>query len=80
MLTSPRATRHRVSFWLLVIATTVFLSLEPALFLVVLALGLSAVTLWWIVLLAYMLVSDALGGAPGASRCVLSSTKRQIVP
>jgi hypothetical protein len=85
VLPSPRTmrganhvTRHRVSFWSLVIGTTLFLSLEPALFLVVLALGLSAVTVWWIILLIYMLVTDALGGTPGAARCALSSLKRQI--
>jgi hypothetical protein len=75
-----RATRHRTSFWLLVIAITVFLSIEPALFLVVLALGLSTVIVWWIVLLACMLVSDAVGGAPGESRCPLSSRKHPILP
>ena len=44
---------------MLLIGATVFLSFEPSLFLVVLALGLSALTLTWIVLLARFLLLDA---------------------
>jgi len=52
--------RHRgVSFWLLVAFTTVFISLEPGFFLVVLAVGLSALTITWIMMLARLLILDA---------------------
>jgi len=54
--------RRRAPFWLLLVGATIFLSLEPSLFLVVLALALSALTLTWIVLLARFLVFDALMG------------------
>ena len=56
------AIQRRASFWLLMIGTTIFLSIEPALFLVVLAVGLSALAVWWILLMARMLLLDALGG------------------
>ena len=65
---SPSATRlgpprRRPRFWLLVAAATVFMSLEPSLFLVTLALGLFALALFWVLLLARLLVSDALAYA-----------------
>ena len=56
---------RRVFFWLLVAASTVFLTIEPALFLVGLALALSGVTLFWILLLVRFLVLDALSGHAG---------------
>ena len=55
-----RTARRRPWFWLLVAGTTVFMSLEPSLFLVTLAVGLSTLALFWILLLARLLVSDAL--------------------
>jgi hypothetical protein len=51
--------RHSARFWVLLIGATIFQCLEPGLFLVVLALGLSALALVWIVLLAGMLLRDA---------------------
>jgi cell division protein FtsL len=62
--------RRSVSYWLLVLAATAFLSAEPALFLVLLALGHSALALVWIVMLARLLVielSVALGHAQEAT-------------
>lgn len=54
--------RHRPSFWLFLVVATAFLSLEPALFLVILALALSAVTLGSLVMLARALITDAFAG------------------
>ena len=64
-LASPRAAsaRRSVWFWLLVLGTAVFMSLEPSLFLVTLAVGLSLLALFWILLLARLLVSDAIAYA-----------------
>jgi len=59
---SPGSRRPRW-FWLLVAGAAVFMSLEPSLFLVTLALGLSALALLWILLLARLLVSDAVAYA-----------------
>ena len=47
-------------FWSVVAGATIFLSLEPALFLVLLALALSAVAVTWMVLLLRLLILDAL--------------------
>lgn len=47
-------------FWCLVAGTTVFLTLEPALFLVLLALALSGIALFWILLVVRFLVLEAL--------------------
>lgn len=58
-------------FWVLLITATVLLTLEPALFLVLLALALSAIAVTWIVLLARMLVLEAWGSAEGRARCGL---------
>ncbi|MBI3784440.1 MAG: hypothetical protein HY270_13675 [Deltaproteobacteria bacterium] len=46
-------------FWVVVAVTTVFISLEPGFFLVVLAVGLSALTATWIMMLVRLLVLDA---------------------
>ena len=54
------AARRGAAFWLLLIGATVFLSLEPGLFLVVLAVSLAALALTWTVLLARLLLLDAL--------------------
>jgi hypothetical protein len=43
-----------------VFAATLFLSLEPGFFLVVLSLGLSALALTWILMLGRLLILDAL--------------------
>ena len=59
--------RRRLPFWTLVIALTAVITLEPALFLVGLSLALSAVTLTWIVMLAKLLLVDALARDPSAS-------------
>jgi hypothetical protein len=56
-----RSVRRRPWFWLLLAGTAVFMSLEPSLFLVALALGLSALALFWVLLLARLLLVDALG-------------------
>jgi len=47
-------------FWLMVAVAAIFMSLEPSLFLVTLALALA---LWWILLLARLLIGDALAYA-----------------
>ncbi len=52
-------------FWFLVAGTTVFLTVEPALFLVLLALALSGLALFWILLVARFLVLDALSRGHG---------------
>jgi hypothetical protein len=52
--------RRRPSFWLVLLGTTAFLVLDPALFLVVVALALSGVALLWIVMLAHALIVGAL--------------------
>jgi hypothetical protein len=59
----PRSARRRPWFWLLVAGIAVFMSLEPSLFLVTLALGLSALALFWMLLLARLLIADAVGYA-----------------
>ena len=51
--------RHGPWFWLVVVVTTVFISLEPSFFLVALAVGLSALTVTWIMMLARLLILDA---------------------
>jgi hypothetical protein len=61
-----RPARRRPWFWLLVAGIVVFMSLEPSLFLVALALGLSVLALFWILLLARLLVLDALRALPRA--------------
>lgn len=53
--------RRRKTFWLAVAVVTAFITIEPALFLVVLALGLSAVALFWIALVARHLVVEVIG-------------------
>jgi hypothetical protein len=63
------ARRRGMRFWLLVLGLTVFLTLEPALFLVVLALGLSALTLTWILILVRFLILDVVRGTPSAAQC-----------
>jgi hypothetical protein len=49
---------------MVLVGATAFLSVEPALFLVVLAIGLSAVTLATIALLVRSLLTSALGRHP----------------
>jgi hypothetical protein len=61
--TRPRTTRRGVWFWLLVIGATMFMTLEPSLFLVTVAVGLSLLALFWILLLAGLLVGDAVAYA-----------------
>ena len=61
--TLQRRTRRPTWFWLLVAATTVFITLEPSLFLVTVAVGLSALTLFWILLLTRLLVGDTVAYA-----------------
>ncbi len=51
--------RRGVSYWLVVLGATAFLSVEPALFLVLLTFALWALALASIVMLAGMLVADA---------------------
>ena len=68
-----RPARWRPRFWLLVGGTAVFMILEPSLFLVTLALGLSALALFWVLLLARLLLSDALAYA---TRHLSSSSDR----
>jgi hypothetical protein len=51
--------RRRPSFWLVLAGTTVFLTINPALFLVVLALALSGVALVWAVMLVRGLIVEA---------------------
>jgi hypothetical protein len=53
--------RHGASFWILLAGMTLFLTVEPGLFLVVLALGLSGLAVAWIAMLTRMLVMDAMG-------------------
>ena len=53
--------RRRHSFWFVLVGTTAFLTVDPALFLVVVALGLSGVALVWSVMLAKLLLVDAIG-------------------
>jgi hypothetical protein len=53
--------RHRPSFWLMVAGATVLLTIEPAFSLVLLALGLSALTVFWVLLLVGFLLLDAFG-------------------
>lgn len=56
--------RHRRSFWLVLVGTTAFLTIDPALFLVVVALALSGVALIWTVMLTRMLLVEALAAEP----------------
>jgi hypothetical protein len=58
-----QSTRRRPWFWLLVAGIAVFISLEPSWFLVTVALGLSALALFWMLLLAWLLIADAVGYA-----------------
>lgn len=53
------AHRRRRSFWLVLLGTTAFLTIDPALFLVVVALGLSGVAVAWSVMLARALLGEA---------------------
>ena len=59
MASHGRRARHRRSFWLLLVGATLFLTVEPALFLVVLALGLSALAVAGSVTLVNAVVVDA---------------------
>ncbi len=69
----PRPRRRR-SFWLVLIGTTACLTVDPALCLVVLAVGLSALALTWIVMLARLLLVDALLGEPPPKRATSDPT------
>lgn len=51
--------RRRRSFWLVLLGTTTFLSIEPALFLVAVALTLSGLALVWTVMLLRALLVEA---------------------
>lgn len=62
----PTRSRRGASFWMLVVVATIFMSLEPGLFLVTLALGLSLLAVVWIGLLARLLLLDAFGAPPHA--------------
>jgi hypothetical protein len=53
--------RRRRSFWLVLVGTTAFLTVDPALFLVVAALALSGLALLWTLMLARLLLVDAIG-------------------
>ena len=61
--------RRRPSFWLIVAAATTMLSVEPALSLVLLAFGLSALALVWTVLLARLWLLEVFGMTPNNVRC-----------
>ena len=56
--------RRPRSFWVVLLGTTAFLTVEPALFLVVLTLFLSGVALVWMVMLARALFVDTFGVEP----------------
>ena len=56
--------RRRPKFWLVVAGTTAFLTIEPALFLVLVAVGLSAVAVVWTVMLARALLAEAFAPEP----------------
>jgi len=53
-------------FWAVVVAAALFMSLEPGLFLVVLAVGLSLVALASVLLVLRLLALDILGQSPDA--------------
>jgi hypothetical protein len=55
--------RH-CSYWLVLLGTTLFATIDTGLFLVVLALGLSGTALVWTVMLAGALLAEALGAEP----------------
>jgi hypothetical protein len=63
-----RRVGRRSTYWTLVVGATVFLCLEPGLFLVVLALGLSGLALVWIALLVRLLIRDAIDEYRAAAR------------
>ena len=54
--------RRRRSFWLVLVGTTAFATVDPALFLVVAALALSGLALVWTVMLARALLLEAFVG------------------
>jgi len=74
------AVRHGVVFWLVLTGATLLMSLEPGLFLVVLALALSGVTLVWLVMLARLLLFDALAIPPVAPPALSESTGDDDAP
>jgi len=51
--------RRRRSFWLVLVGTTAFATVDPALFLVVAALALSGLALVWTVMLVRALLLEA---------------------
>ena len=53
--------RRRPTFWLMVAVATVLLSIEPAFSLVLLALGLSALAAFWVLMLVGFLLLEAFG-------------------
>jgi len=56
--------RRRRSFWLVLVGTTAFLTIDPALFLVVVALGLSGLSAVWIVMLVRALLAEGFAADP----------------
>ena len=54
--------RRRRSFWLVLVGTTALVTIDPALFLVVVALGLSGLAMLWTVMLMRALLLDAWAG------------------
>ena len=75
-----RVARRAPFFWLLLSTATVLLTLEPALFLVLLALALSGVAVTWIVLLAKMLLLEAWGTPETRAHCVLPGCTDSATP
>ena len=56
--------RRRASYWIVLVGSTLFITLEPALFLVVLALALSAAVLICMLLLLRALLSAVFVAPP----------------
>jgi len=65
---------------LLLTTTTVSLTLEPALSLVLLALTLSGVAVVWILLLARLLLLEARGKPDARPHCVLPARDDSAMP
>jgi hypothetical protein len=51
--------QRRRSFWVVLVGTTVFLTIDPGLFLVVTALALSGIALVWTLMLGRALLEEA---------------------
>ena len=53
--------RRRRSFWFVLLGTTAFLTIDPALFLVLLALALSGIAVVWTLMLGRALLLEVFG-------------------